>query len=96
MALLDLYLRHPRMITRDETAQPVFTFAALCHFARQAPTKKLPALIRDLQALIPDTSLSAVRREQCARLAELKKEIAALHRLRAVLAQMTPPSPPYQ
>lgn len=87
-ALLTLYQRHPLVVVRDESAHVVLTFTALCQFAEQRQTKKLPALLKDLDELIPGTDVSPVRRNQKAQLAKLKSEIAALMQLQNTLTEL--------
>jgi hypothetical protein len=87
-ALLKLYQRHPLVVVRDESAHIVLTFTALCQFAEQRQTKKLPALLKDLDELIPGTDISPIRRNQKAQLAKLKSEIAALMQLQNALTEL--------
>jgi len=86
-ALFKLYREHPMMIVRDESAHVALTFDALCRFAEQGQGKKLPALLKDLTVLIPDTTISPARQKQKAELARLKKEIATFIQLRNSLTQ---------
>lgn len=88
VALITLYQRHPLVVVRDESAQVVLTFTALCQFADQRQTKKLPALLKDLDELIPGTDISPARRKQKAQIAKLKSEIAALMQLQNALAEL--------